>query len=1136
MLERTAATIEPSSLQRVLPSTRLRLHSRRQLHTAFWHHGAADLELIDACQALMRQPPLETKTAAMPAKSNKTTDTTTAPAVLLDFLYPGGIAALFRRPYLVHSLRLEAASRPRLLMSRLFTSSAPGRSAEPLPSQEESPDEVGNGVSGEVVGEVVGDRESLAVQGSIPYELISQVYQEPECGYEEALRRLLNSDNRAGADDYDRIFWYYKNLDPQAKHGFTTPVLLALSASSRPVEAWRVNDLFSLYQVNEWTEEVVCAVINAQLTLENVPAAMSIFRSALEERGFTRGLDYLAAYGLDNSAWGMVLESLELYSNVRQDTDLAAGSSLVQETEAFTDSRVAQNSGSIESTETGGAAESVDGSAAAHDASSAVGLEPEQSWETYPTSESADGPAAERKVGTFPTVARVTDFAVKVSQLYKSFEDDPESMHHRTGLVDAFLANIARNSLDLFRPSDAVFILDRVGDKRSYESYILSNLERGRRRIVTDLYWKYRALPGIRVAQFVLRAMIDVFHPHNVRGMEQVLADWYQVYDRLDERTYRKFMTFYSGRGDVKSVMRLAEEYAKHHNRQVEQDPELVVTVMKAYAVKGDCEAVRRVMEEAVEKTGVPPDTVMWNVLLDAHKRVNDYEGALKIFFNVCENYEPDLTTFGTIMGMAARRGDLEFTLEIFQLAQERQLQPNLNLIQALVEAYCQNDRYAEAEKLCVDVTENREVPGDYTLLWNKLLEHHAKRRNLMGVNRLLGIMSAKGIIYNQDTYSHLLLALLYCRQAQHAMHLLRLAHREGVFNPTPDHFILLMAAFMKAGEPDMVLKTNQLMAQMAFPESAARLRNVIDALGRWQELPPHHRQGLDGQHFLKLVLKYFYRAMDRVDEGAPDSEGSIISLYSKVLFILTQMREHATVEQLIELYNSRFPQRSSPQAIPIKLLHNIMLADFYEEKYDRVKETWKVVVQRTTRRYAVASALRNGDLEEASKPVAYAMRFRLSDPLKTMQRLYVAEGDAQGLMDTVAEIRNLGFELDSKNWNYYVQALAKLKEWRQAFEACEQVLMPHWNGWAMVRRWKRTGKYQLPLELRRSEDPSRPRPISHTLMVLAKEYRDLDQIRLWSQAAASEIHYIEENCPKTVLAITTMRATGSPVEVAILG
>ncbi|KAK4042839.1 hypothetical protein C8A01DRAFT_33089 [Parachaetomium inaequale] len=1211
MLERTATSIEPcsSSLQRVLPSARSSLQSRRKLHTAFWHHGAAEFELIDACQALMRQPPGQSKMHAPPAKPNRRPETMTASGFLLDFLYPSGTAALLRRPYPVHAVRLEAGSRTRGHMSRLFTSTVPRRSEQPPESQVPAEEPV-NPDEAEVDGFIEEQDRDHEIVVEDAEEGARQ--EDPRFDTVRVLRKLLYSD-RAGA--YDQIFQHYMKLDRGLRDDFTTDVLLAISASTRPIEAWRVNDLFARYRVDEWSEELVRAAVKAQLTLHKVPEAMAIFRTAMEQRGFGGALDYIAAYGFELSSWNLVLEAWELYFSIKgdeepvyapparttaepaespevQDTvegaeptetrDVEPGSepTVVQETEPLAESTVpppasdsaeipdaepeAQTSAELEteprSEPTVPANEPAVDSSVGQDAEAEATVaqdiqlaaeppdEPEGEPATIQDAESESEPI-QRPLPAggpgYPTLAATADLEAKLQELYKFLENDPESTSQRTALVDAFLRHLVRHSLDLFQPSDVVFMLHRAADPPSYERFIVSSVEQDRKRLASDLYKKYRTLPGVRVADSVLRVMIDVFFPHNVAGMEQLLADWYSGYGRLDERAYHKFMAFYGGRGDVKSIMRLAEEYAKHYNSKVGDDPKFVTTLMQAYAVKGDPKAAHQVMADAAERTGEAPVIKQWNILMNAHAKAGDYGGAIELFSYVCDELEPDHYTFGTMMGMAGFRGDLQFTLELFQLAKDRGVQPTPAMIKALVEAYCQNDRYSEAEKLCVNVTKKRELPGSYTLLWNALLQHNARRRDLTTVNRLLEFMSSQGIAYNQETYSHLLLALLYARQSHHAMHLLRVAHREGVFEPTADHFVLLMAAFINSGEPHMALKTNELMAKMNYPNSAMRMTKVIDALGRWQQLPSSKRRTEGADHFLKKIMRDFYKSMERVDQGSPDDIRSVTGLYSKMLFIMTQMREHATVRQLVDMHNSRYPDRASRDTIPLKLLHQIMLADFFEKKYDRVHEIWNIVLRRSSKRYQPASSYLNPDEHDADrdqpdqqppKPVVYAQRFRLCDPLKTMQRLFLEQQDPDGLVELVASVRRRGFDLDSKNWNYHVQALARLKQWRDAFSVCEKVLMPQWTGWYVVRAQGQV-KNQVPLELRRAgTNPHRPRPIAHTLLVLAKEYMDLEQMMLWSPEASRVFEYINERCPKTVRAVTTMHRSGSRLEAQIFG
>ncbi|KAK4103533.1 hypothetical protein N658DRAFT_494019 [Parathielavia hyrcaniae] len=1216
MLERTATSIEPcsSSLQRVLPSTRSCLHTRRKLHTAFWHHGAAEFDVIDACQALLRQRPRESQVHATPANASKSAETMTASTGLLDFLYPSGAAALLRRPSLIYPIRLEAGPRPHNHMLRLFTSAVPRPSNQP-PESHAPPDpfkELEEAASGHSRGRAVV-KPSEAPEGP------------------EALEKLLRS-NHAGA--YDQIFQVWTALEPDLQEDYMIRVMLAISASARPIEAWRVVDFFACYPVQSWTEDIVRAAVKAHLTLHNVPEAMSIFKAAVEQRRFGQALDYIVAYGFELSSWDLVLRAWELYSSnlgeaepdfgppaltaaepepepepepgeaqeMGQGAELAQhegiepglkSAATAQETESVPEPGTSETDTGKEQPQRVGAETQPSPSQAERTVSDAMGaheVEPtagptpaevmdkwyndavggvtgEQPVKSLAVQEPASlaeavAPSTQNQSpGTifgYPTLAATANFEAKVNEMYRSLENDPETLPQRTALVESFLRHLVRCSMHLFQPSDVVSMLRRAPDPRSYERFIVLNAEQGRNKLATDLFKKYRALPGVRTPVFVLRAMVDVFFPHNTVGMEAVLRDWYRYHGHLDERAYRKFMVFYGGRGDVRSIMRLAGEYAKHYDYKVEEDSKYCTTLMQAHAVRGDPEAAHRVMREGAERSGNPPEIRQWNILMNAHVKAGDYEGAIGLFSYVCDALEPDDNTFGAMMGMAGVRGDLQFTLELYQLARERRVKPTVTMMRALVEAYCQNDRLNEAEQLCIRITKKRDLNGDLTVLWNALLHHNAKRRDLTTVNRLLELMSAQGIAYSQETYNHLLLALLYARQAHHAMHLLRVAHQQGVFEPTADHFILLMSAFINTGEPHMVLKTNELMSKLKFPQSAMRMTKVIDALGRWQQLPYTKRRGVTGTDYLKQILSLFYKSLERENQGSPDDIRSVIGLYNKVLFILTQMREHTTVQEVIRLHNARYPNRASNETLPLKLLHQMMLADFYEKKYDSVKQTWDLVLRRATQRYQPATSYlgsdqkrdpgqdadadqaqdqgRDQDLDDGTppKPVIYAQRFRLCDPLKTMQRLYLEEQDADGLLGLIASVRRRGFDLDSKNWNYHVQALARLKRWREAFSVCEKVLMPQWTGWYQVRA-EAQAKNRVPLALRRiGTNPHRPRPISHTLLLLAKEYMDLEKMMLWSREAGREFRYINDECPKTVYAVTTMHRTGSSLEYAI--
>src|ERR1700709_1672988 len=85
MLERTAGCLESGSLRRLIPGSRKSLKSHRSLHSGFWIHGAADIELTPLWAALRNSDPADQRHDTQQQNIPKG-----GGGVLLDFLYPAG--------------------------------------------------------------------------------------------------------------------------------------------------------------------------------------------------------------------------------------------------------------------------------------------------------------------------------------------------------------------------------------------------------------------------------------------------------------------------------------------------------------------------------------------------------------------------------------------------------------------------------------------------------------------------------------------------------------------------------------------------------------------------------------------------------------------------------------------------------------------------------------------------------------------------------------------------------------------------------------------------------------------------------------------------------------------------------------
>ncbi|KAH6635248.1 hypothetical protein B0J18DRAFT_418312 [Chaetomium sp. MPI-SDFR-AT-0129] len=1120
MLERTATGIEPcsTSFQRIFPSAGSCLPTRRTLHAAFWHHGAADLGHFDTCQPLVRHTPAEatkipTATPRSKPKPLENAYPVTAPGFSLDFLYPSGTAALLQRVHRIHGHRLDHGSRSRTPVSRLFTSTAPLRSDQrpwddpeaatgqaagnPEDVHEEDDwgpqrelerwegDDDGGGNSGNAGNggnDGRGRRDGWdgwdRDQGH-PVDGAADINGDVDVTLNR-LKRLLYSPTNTGG--YDQIYQNYMGLPPDMQEPFKADVMVAISASDRPIEAGRVTDLFAQFRMSQWTDDLLAAATRALFVLNRIQDAVSLFRVAVEHRRLSGGLDRILAHGLETKSFDLVTLVWRLYTTNIKD--------------------------------------------------------PKPPPDAPPQS-SPRLPVVNHLI--YPLTAEVPDLHLRFRELY-FYYGDPDVKPWllkpwlikpwRTEFIGSIIRHLLTHSLELLKEPDTVFMLHWVKDPKEYERYILLNHQRGAKpRLMTDLYYRYRSLPSVIPDASILRIMMDILFPLNVVGMLRLKTDWYRGYGRLDERALDKFMSFYADRGDVKTLLDLTEEYEQHHpGSNLKHDPIFIGFLARAYAVRGDPKGVRQVLADVTERTGGGPSVELLNHLLKAYSNVGEYEEAINIFSLILEQHEPDPTTFATMMSMAGDRGDLQFTLEVFKLVEDRGLPITCDLIQPVVEAYCRNDRYADAERLCIKITRKKEVPGPHTPLWNTLIRHNAWGRDLIGVNRLLQHMTSLNVSYDHTTYAHLILALLYVNQSHHALHLLRAALDEGSFEPTQDHYILLMVAFIHTQESWLAFKVYDLMRRTGFPESAAATAQYITAFANYRRLQIDDKYTLKlKRRFAGFILREFYRAMEREENNEPDSNGAIIHLYSKTLLALTRMREYASVNRIIKIHNERYPDRGTPETMPLEILHLVLLAQFRSRKIARVRKTWEIILRRTSRRYQPAASFLNPegegyDPENPVNPIVPDQRFRLSEPLRVMQYVHIDAGDSIGLIKLVETVRARGYELDNKNWNYHVQGLADMGRWHRAFTTCERVLMPNWAGWAALTG-PRSKRSHLPMDLRQGgHNPRLFRPTNHTLLVLIREYRNLERMAPWSRTAAHHFRLINADCPKTVRAIISRR------------
>ncbi|OTA57741.1 hypothetical protein K449DRAFT_424740 [Hypoxylon sp. EC38] len=1118
MLEKTAASLEPCGFQRVVPGATQSFRTTRQLRNAFWKHGANEIELTTAWQALMHGTfDLNMGSASEENRSSALS----ASAFLLDFLYPSGAITLMRRL----SLATPISRRPdNLHYKQRFTNFGPRPYTPSLPRRQvnhtktelsnnqgahqtgesSSTNEIDSTYSEDIEGTEVSRTPNIAVNGT-SQEAGVRTHDTPaqpdapldEIGYSstndntEALDKLLESGSDE-PEDIDRVWYLYRALNEPSQTIYVEKVLDFLSKSGRLSDSWKISELFHKVPLPRWTNRIFVEGVTAEINLQNDSRAVEVLikglqHSSIDVPSLVDALDLILASALRSDTAEKLKGIWMHYSEMAKRWDFGGITSQL------------------------------------------------------------------KHVASIPGLAqKALEFQTRGREELQNLEGTALSQE----ALDTLQRILVRRALLSCADTQVIPLLDITKDPLAFEEYLRSVTSRRKEELGTKVYRIYRELPGSLPSHAVLHEIFKAYSrlrvPMSVKyaGLELLWGDWHKFHTTPSRRAFQRYLAFYASEGDTHRVYELWTRYME----LLRDDPmfsifdadDAFAHLLQVHAVLGEVEETQRIFNDISGKFGIDPNTHYWNILLNAHVKAGDYDGAISTFEKLVAAGKADRYSYGTMMQMAGSRGDLGFTIDLYRQGLNRGVRPDDAILSSLVDAYCQNDYMQEAQDVCSRAVRKGIV---VTRMWNKLIHYHALRRDLAAINKVLGLMADSDVPYNEFTYQQLLLGLALCRQSQHALSLLSVALKENIFHVSAVHFHIVMGALLMNGEPGPVRRLHKMMQDYGFPSSSTSLFQVTQALGQWKNLPPGERARLTPTERLGKTLRSFNqiygldskKKLGKLPPPAPKPRrsGELLRLntekfhFGTMVYILTEMKDFLEARELIDLYRYIFQGRQdSDGVLPIRMLNAIMLADFQEMQYDRVATTWNILFENA--KVEARSADFDEELPHTSK-ISPKYRYILSHGLGVMLKMLFNKGDAAGIQDLVKEVRSAGFELDSRNWNYYVQALVQLKEYEEAFTTCEKILMPNWTGWYVVRL-RENVPTKLPLDLRRKgASPRHLRPVATTLYRLAKGYMELDQLGSWSTEAASTVLKVEKECPQVVRAIKSMIRVHSQLEYEIL-
>jgi pentatricopeptide repeat-containing protein PET309 len=1064
MLERTAGCLETGSLRRLVPGSQKPLKSRRMLHSAFWNHGATELEYSPLWAALIRG--LGTAVNEHEEMHSKSVSNAYAGG-FLDFLYPSG-AVRFIRQYSLWKPDTQDAQRARAgfgrLGQRLYTSVAVEASPRPVEKVIDLPEV-----------EIKEDNHTFPAKCEP-----SPDSRCPKSKHSNSFLKYFKG--LQSTQDYDKVWRQFTMVDMKDRRLFISPLLAYLSTSNRPLDAERAASVFEEIRTTAGHDEYG-SLIKLYLNRGMFQSAMEFYHEGLTKFDVPVGSDMLLAHALEKCHWQRACDIWITFKRFRQER-------------------------------------------------------PSLSYNIWLPSDE---------------LPSLPDRAIQLAEFVKDELDKASGMRHSLDstifasflTARALLAMSGAKTLEPFKFNALLKVLHQwdADTSERYEQIIERLLESGHTKFAIQCYRKYRQHNTKKISRPILDKVLNVACKHySILGMQQVLDDWVRFYSRPSGHAYRLCMSAFATQGDVDTVTTLFDQYVKSRggNETIENADD-IAPLLDVHARRGELSDVVKIFDGIEEKYGVQPSIKCWNILINAHGKVLDIDGAFTQFQRLLNSsLQPDSYTYGTLMGICTTRGDLDQAMELYQLAEGQGVAKSAAMIDCLVLGHIQDDRLEQAEKICNDALA-MDFKAPLSRMWNYLLTAYAMRRDLGNTNRILRRMYDAGVDYDGATYSALMQVLAMVKQPDRANDILNNVMREAGVKVTSFHYAVVMGGYIANGELHKVFRVhNQMLRRNMQQTISTRLMTLKASVLEDQRTSESGSQ----EEQWRKAKQYFYDAyiapdaqemVDNMRKGSGYEPLDIAyqsSYFGYLIFVLGQRNSLYRATELYERYIDSIPEHRRGE-LPLKILSALMVVSLRNKDYESVQQLWELAFKKAKKQgqpFQVPQPPEGRKILPLHKQV-------LTIPLSIQMRSLARQQKIDQLYRTKDEVENAGFVLDNKNWNIYIQCLARSNRYKQAFDLCELRLMNGWTGWARIR-WKEPERNRLPHAIRHMRKNKKPivlRPFYGTFLQLGKAYMDLQDEVAESQSARDIQDYLERRCSRTLHALRTMERVDDDLEREIL-
>ncbi|KAI8064464.1 hypothetical protein BC940DRAFT_305785 [Gongronella butleri] len=235
--------------------------------------------------------------------------------------------------------------------------------------------------------------------------------------------------------------------------------------------------------------------------------------------------------------------------------------------------------------------------------------------------------------------------------------------------------------------------------------------------------------------------------------------------------------------------------------KQMPRDRRMLVSLMHKVGRAGDLPRAMQLLDE-LKALAMPMDTLVYNVLLDihAHKTPQPDIASLKQIYTQMQKdgAEPDVTTYGTLMHLAAQQGSVALVSQWYEEMLLRGIKANDHIHAAVTEAFLAYDDREGAMAVLRSL-----APTSPIALYNLMLTSLVRRRDLDHAHQLLQFMENDNVLRKQmDARSFSPLLSHYANGANvSAVHSLLERMKQLNVTPTEHTHTAILEAYARAGD-----------------------------------------------------------------------------------------------------------------------------------------------------------------------------------------------------------------------------------------------------------------------------------------------------------------------------------------------